>query len=97
MSTVCPHEVGEPEIEEARQIHERLLFRLMTSPGDNRKSAMYKLEAAFGLSYWCQRNLRDKRRAAPDFVLRLHAAWRCVLEASVKRDVAELQNTEAAE
>ena len=96
MDCVCPLEVGELEVEEARKIHERLIVRMMVSPGDS-KGAMYRIEAAFGLSYWCQHTLRHKHRASAEFVARLHAVWRCVLEQSIQRDVAELLRTEAVQ
>lgn len=83
------------DIEEARKIHERLLVRMMTAPGDS-KGAMYRCEAAFGLSVPCQQTLRYQNRASGEFIARLHAAWRSVLEASVRRDIAELLRTEAA-
>lgn len=84
------------DIEEARKIHERLLVRMMIAPGDS-KGAMYRCEAAFGLSFHCQQNLRYQNRASGEFIARLHAAWRSVLEQSVARDIAELLRTEAAE
>lgn len=77
-------------------MHQRLVVRMMVSPGDS-KGAMHRIEQAFGLSYHCQANLRHQNRASGEFVARLHAAWRSVLEASVQRDVAELLRSEAAE
>lgn len=96
---VCPKEFGAlsaSDIQEARKIHERLLVRMMTAPGDS-KGAMYRCETAFGLSVPCQQTLRYQNRASGEFIARLHAAWRSVLEASVARDIAELLRTEAAE
>lgn len=86
------------DIQQARDIHQRLVVRMMTSPDDS-KGAMYRIEAAFGLSYHCQANLRHQNRASAEFIARLHAAWTCVLEQSVARDVAELLSVskEAAE
>ena len=77
------------DIQQARDIHQRLVVRMMTSPGDS-KGAMYRIEAAFGLSYHCQFNLRHQNRASGEFVARLDAVWLTVLEQSVTRDVAEL-------
>lgn len=81
--------LSEADLSEARKIHERLLVRLMVSPGDSR-GAMHRAEQAYGLSYWCQHNLRYQNRASGEFIARLHAVWLTVLEQSVHRDVAEL-------
>ena len=96
MDCVRAKELPIVEIEAAREIHERLIVRLMVAPGDS-AGAMYRAEAAFGLSYHCQKNLRHQHRASAEFVARLHAVWRCVLEQSIQRDVAELLRTEAAQ
>ena len=101
VSEVCKTKscsVSASDIEQARQVHQRLVVRMMTSPGDS-KGAMYRIEAAFGLSYHCQINLRHQNRASAEFIARLHAAWTCVLEQSVARDMAELLSVskEAAE
>ena len=92
MSEVCTKEFGAlsaSDIQRARDIHQHLVVRMMTAPGDS-KGAMYRIEAAFGLSYHCQFNLRHQNRASGEFVARLDAVWLTVLEQSVTRDVAEL-------
>lgn len=98
MSDVSHKKLPDAEIELARRIHEKLIVRLMVSPGDS-AGAMYRIEATFGLSFHCQKNLRHQHRASAEFIARLHAAWTCVLEQSVRQDVAELLSVqgEAAE
>ena len=99
VSKVCPKElvrVSEEDVDQARRAHERLIVRLMVSPGDS-EGAMRRAEDMFGLPYWAQHNLRHKRRATAEFVAQVYAAWTSVLEASVQRDVAELLRTEAAQ
>lgn len=96
VSEVCNKELPVAEIEKAREIHQRLIVRMMTSPGDS-SGAMFRIEAAFGLSYHCQKNLRYQNRASAEFVARLNAVWLSVLEASVTRDIAELLQHKKAE
>lgn len=78
----------------ARHEHEATLSRLMSGPGDS-EGAMHKAERIFGLSYWCQFNLRHKRRASLPFMAKIHAAYVSVLERSVRRDLEALKTERA--
>ena len=78
----------------ARDMHQEIIARLMSGPGDS-EGAMHKAERMFGLPYWCQFNLRHKRRASPSFISRVHGAYVSMLEKSVKRDLEALQMEKA--
>jgi hypothetical protein len=91
---MCLKEVGKREpmnISQARLEHQSLLQKLMQGPSDS-EGAMHKAERLFGLGYWAQKNLRHKHRASSEFIWRLHQAYLSVLENSVKRDLAYLEN-----
>ena len=78
------------EISEARMVHQDILRRLMRGPGDA-LGAMHKAQEEYGLSYWCQWNLRNKQRASKAFLERLRQAYLAALERSVRNDLRKLE------
>lgn len=93
---MCQKEIGEPKVEvaQARQLHQRLISRLMQGPGDS-EGAMHRAEQKFGLPYWSQWNLKHKRRATLQFISQLHGAYISTVESSVKRDLEYLKTEKA--
>ena len=93
---MCPKGVGKPEMDiaQARKEHESLILRLMNSPGDS-EGAMYSAERQYGLPYWCQWNLRHKKRATTTFMQRVRYAYLDMLAQSVRREIEILKAAEA--
>lgn len=94
---MCQKEIGKErdvEIAEARSLHQDILARLMKGPsgGDD---AMHRAQTELGLPFWCQWNLRHKKRATGEFMQRLKFAYLHLLEASVKRDLHALKIEQA--
>lgn len=83
--------VGGVSVDRARKMHEIMLARAMTGPGDS-EGAMHRLQAMFGLDYWQQHNLRYQRRGSISFRQRVRQSYFACLEWSVRRDLANLQN-----
>lgn len=77
-------------VEDARKMHEIMLARAMTGPGDS-EGAMHRLQAMFGLDYWQQHNLRYQRRGSIFFLKRVRQSYLACLEWSVRRDLANLE------
>lgn len=95
---MCPKEIGKGDggmnITDARSIHQGLLVKLMSGPGDS-EGAMRRAETIYGLPYWAQWNLRHKQRATYDFLGRLHGVYLAVVEKSVRRDLEQLKAEQA--
>ena len=91
---MLPKELGKSEMDasQARHVHQGLIKRLMSGPGDS-KGAMYRAEEEYNLSYWAQSNLRHKGRATKQFIASLRRAYLEVIMNSVTRDI-EYLNTE---
>lgn len=94
---MCPKEIGKDKslgIAEAKLIHQGLIARLMTGPGDS-EGAMYRAQQKFGLPYWSQWNLRHKSRASAPFLVQLHRAYLEAIQNTVRRDLEYLKTEEA--
>jgi hypothetical protein len=96
---VCPKDLGKREAEmdiaAARELHGDLLKNLMTGPGSSER-ALHEAAEKYGLSYWCQRNLRDKWRASRRFIDQLKLARLSLLEQQVADGLAQLQLEKSA-
>lgn len=78
-------------MEAALTMYKKVLAKELRGSGDV-EDAMYRLQAEHGLDYWRQWLLKYRKQAGEEFIEQVRQTYLRILERSVRRDLAALEN-----